>query len=659
MTTFNLDNVDITEFDTLIGSDTDDSVSIAPKTVVSEAFKVNPERHARKKQVSNQIQIPTSSLDDVKVNQFEQSMKLDKLQLDTVPQRSPKVADWLTEFDNAAIAQNDIPTLEKLESLFTPVADVVRSVPGGTLQGLGSSIQGAGELFNAGSRMVDRGIRSITGDEFIDDADRVVHNFFNLLLPESLERDESYINGLGLNYAGELIKNDASMIGAPSDRSNIATEIASGVGQVAGQILTSMINPSLAVSGMFTMGVDQQAENQKQTGTLGQDALSDAALFGGGAITAVTEKIGLDKLLDRIPPSIKNNIIRNVTDVAIAGGIEAVQEISENILHGLLEQTTTNEDAEIFKDLDRTAIVSGGTGAIVRGLINMVTPGRVRSLSNHNDEIIQQSDQDQTKIDSLESIVSEITMVENSPELLNQLIEKIEAGQNTHVFLDGAQTQMYLNENRDTNDVAIELIRDSISDNGDIAIPIADFATHMIGTDHFTELRDFMTMREDSIAPFRREDHDREIKQQMTELIKESQVNSSMYAESQDVANSVRDQLIDSGTMNVKQAADASQLAAQWAVQHAKNNDITVQEAWKLNGIVGPHTGALDTTDGDILNQSVYHQSQDFGNVEVSERVKVAETGQMVTVTESAQKVFDKHYKDRSNLVRLRDCINK
>ena len=112
----------------------------------------------------------------------------------------------------------------------------------------------------------------------------------------------------------------------PEDEKSIANEISHGLGGLAQQVVVSLVNPVASGVSLFAQGVDQQGERQEATGTEGKTLESDLALLGGGVITDVLEIKGKDKLLDRVPRKIKNDVLRQVTDVALAGGIEAVHD---------------------------------------------------------------------------------------------------------------------------------------------------------------------------------------------------------------------------------------------------------------------------------------------------------------------------------------------
>ena len=58
------------------------------------------------------------------------------------------------------------------------------------------------------------------------------------------------------------------------------------------------------------------------------------------------------------------------------------------------------------------------------------------------------------------------------------------------------------------------------------------------------------------------------------------------------------------------------------------------------------------------LNQPTISSTQDFGDLTLSEQVRVAGTGQTVTISQSAQRVFDQTVKRRDVVRKLKDCVN-
>jgi hypothetical protein len=360
MTTLNLDNIDLGSFgptdEQPVGQGFKDSVKSQAQSVVGEALKTDADAYAKNVKLSRDTGVPVEAIADDPAY-VETNLKLKNIDFTGMTERRPGTSQFLSDYSNAVIAQDDIDVMQVVE-------DTLRSIPGGFVEGVGMAVEGTGRFIEAGGRMVGRGLDFLTPDGVSESIPDALKEFNRLIAPGNL-----------IKRQGALLKTQAEDIaGVPAERENIATDIAGGLGQVAGQIALSLLNPQAGVGAMFAQGVDQQGERQEASGTEGQSTTSDLALFTGGGVGAVADKIGLDALLNRIPPSIKNKVVRQITDISLAGGIEAVQEVVEGIAQGVLEQITTNPDAEIFEGLDREAIAAGGTGAIVRAIVNILTP---------------------------------------------------------------------------------------------------------------------------------------------------------------------------------------------------------------------------------------------------------------------------------------------
>ena len=393
---------------------------------------------------------------------------------------------------------------------------------------------------------------------------------------------------------------------------------------------------------------------------------NEAAVFAG-------VNAGIEVLTEIIPAKLLTNMFKGtgikkkagkfiVTDFAGEQAATLFQSLNAYV-NDLDEQLAAAETLEekIQIQARRQAVtavatlVSSSTQATIAGGVNKVITALDKSEKNNE----QQFQDEQHKIDTLEELVAQTEIAKTNPESFKQHMQELDAGQNTHVFFDAVQTRLYLNENDSANDEALTIIKNNINDNGDIAVPVADFATHIIGTDHFTALREFMTMSAKTTAPFRKSDRDQHIREYMTKLVNDARENSSMYAESQTIANSVRDKAIETGILSDQQASLFSQVSAQWAVQHAVNNGKTLEEAWQLNDIVGPFKQQDEIINTDLLKHPKYEQDQSFGDLSVKKRVKIAGTNKTSTVKQSAQKLFDQNYKRRQTMLRLTTFLNR
>lgn len=169
-----------------------------------------------------------------------------------------------------------------------------------------------------------------------------------------------------LQEAGKAVKDVGEAIG-PKNK-NFLTDVGEGLGQVGAQITTLLLTGGVAGTGLlFAQGADQVDEDVKKAkaeGTVG----GDAATLAGGAITALTEKYGLDLLIKRIPANVQSRLFR-----MLAGfGSEASQEILENVSNNIAAMALYDKDRTLFGD---STLYEGGVGGTVGAIVAAAIPG--------------------------------------------------------------------------------------------------------------------------------------------------------------------------------------------------------------------------------------------------------------------------------------------
>lgn len=291
---------------------------------------------------------------------IRKQVEADGIDYAAITSRNPALANWLNNVDNAALSRNDIGAL-------TRIADLARSVPAGVVRDLfGQGLSGIGEIQRASQRMVSRGLRNVGADPLADAYEQMV-SVANVMMP--LGAEQFHVAGDALTTAGEFIA-------PPVERQNFGTDVAAGLGQVAGQITLAIVSggtaPLLLAAGQGAQTQAERAEEAKKSGELE----SDLAVFGGAAITPVLEKLGLWGIINRLPSKVKGDVMRRFADVAAAGGIEAATEAAENVAQNLLTQAAINPDMPIFDGTGEAAAVGGTVGALARAGIDLILPGR-------------------------------------------------------------------------------------------------------------------------------------------------------------------------------------------------------------------------------------------------------------------------------------------
>lgn len=408
---------------------------------------------------------------------------------------SPTLRSMLQDLDFAGQARDDIDNLSATEAVLRGIVDIVaRSPVEQAIHASGMAFEGAGRGIDTGMRLLARGMDEVLPESL----DKYIWR-----QPDTPEWAKAvnitpHITG-ALQWEGRGLKQFAQYMGVPEDRKNLATDITGAVGQMAAQISMVLLNPALGSTALFAMGVDQQGERQEQLGVEGQSARTDWAMIMGGAVTMIAERTGLNLILNRVPPKIKNKIIRHIADIGMAGGIEAVEEVIEGIAHNMIAQAYYDPSAEIFKGLGHEALVAGGAGSLVRGIINAVTPGKDRAATQT----------DQQRQEALNSLIEKVALKTNNPKVFSDLMERLGADSGTDsVYLNPEGAKVFFQN----TDVSSELmgtssvqaiindIDNAIEEGRDIQIPIEAYAVDLVGTEIQSGLQAHLRLDPDALT---------------------------------------------------------------------------------------------------------------------------------------------------------------
>lgn len=241
----------------------------------------------------------------------------------------------------------------------------------------------------------------------------------------------------------------------------------------------------------------------------------------------------------------------------------------------------------------------------------------IKSLNQEEQMNQTRSDIEQRNIDKLNADAVKSELRKNDIESFKQFIRDNDEN-DTHVFIDGSQVSLYLQEKTQEeidNDAALKVLSKAVVETRetgvDAAIPVADFMGDIAGTDHFTQLRDAMTLSDSTMSPFRQEQYKADFEKYKSGLIAEAEKNASEYAEAQDIFESVRNQLIDSGVYSASVASVMAEIVPAWATAQAKRSGKTVQQVYADAGLTieGPKTGEMSR----LQREQLLIQAQESG----------------------------------------------
>ena len=438
-----------------------------------------PDTEARLQRLAKRLDMP---VDIIRGSEPEMAFKarLQEFDYEQTIRDSPKLSSWLLDKDNLAVSHDDMDNMSTLEKLFTHGRDYAGAFVGqGGVATAGAFASGAGRMYGIASRATSNVMRGVLPQGAVDVLSTPIPWW---LSPEGI-----------MTRGGGEIKKAGEWMAPPKERRTFWTDVAAGLGQLGAQIGTHLLTGGAGSTALLgAQGVDIMAD--KTATDAAPQWRKDSAQILGGVVTAGTERIGIDRLLNRLPPEIKHRTMRFLADKAAAFGIEAVQEFSEGLLHDLTRRALTNKEAPVLEGIGKEMTVAGTAAAIVRTALG---------IKGH-----RVAQQNQQFFEALGDTTRASKLGQRMPEKLRELIEHYtKDGPLQQVFVPGDRFVQYFQEQGlDPAEQAVKLGVRNFEDaaaGGDLVIPMPDFVANVASSDHLQGLMgdlrlapDELTMRE-------------------------------------------------------------------------------------------------------------------------------------------------------------------
>lgn len=512
------------EYDDLIKADKQSEF----RSSVYVAAQQKPDEEAVYQKMADRWGLPVDTV-RAKRPELEMQEKIESFDYEKAIKENPKLSEFFANPKNAAVAQDDFNNLSGLEKLMAHGKDYAGALGQGVIgQGIGSTLSGFGELYGTGVRSLDRVLTAVLPKAASD----VLHTEIPWYLsPESI-----------LKRPGGQLKQLGEAMAPPKERQTLGTDVVQGIGQLGSQIALYLLTGGTATTAaLYAQGADIMAD--KTAKDVADPALRDTAILAGGAVTALTEKYGLDKILNRMPPQVKNRTLRFIADKLAAGGIEAAQEFTEGLLHDVTRRVLTNEDAKLLEGVDREMTAAGLSAAIVRSALG------VRGLRS--------AQQTEDFFTALGDSATSSKLRERLPERFQALVEKYtENGPVQNVFVPAEKFVEYFQSvGMDPQQIAAEAgaknLDEALATGGDIVIPMANFATTIAPTDHLQGLmqdlrlrQDELTIRETRLEEANRDESDRRLQDEIARINQAATEDGEIDTAIQQIIGDVEGQLL-------------------------------------------------------------------------------------------------------------------
>lgn len=682
MTTFNLDNIDLGSFgitDKPVETIVQDQREQELNSTMSEAIKVNPDQHAKNMELSKSSGMPLPVVESDPVS-VETDLKLQNINLNELVKNNPVTASYLNNFDNAARSHDDIDNLKKIEKTVKGetetgyLGNLTRAVPERITELLGSvykAVDQAGEALNnslplGGFVFEDSLLPRYAGPE---EYKRLKEQG----LQELTEQTGNILKQTDFGYKPQSTYGTTKEAFKKSTTEGLAEalsfSIESTVHSTPDMLASFFAFPAYILSFSEEMGEEIAKNKGLKKATLRETI--EAAPFAIGS--AILERILPEKIfhgmgrteIEQVGSAIWSQAANKLKSVMAAAGSSLITEASteavqEGIIEYIGERYSTDAPIVLNEMIDRAiggAIGGGLGGGVIGGVAgaiqnNTEAEKKIKTVEAQAQQQELQVDQEQRTIDVLRQTALESKLLQRDPEAFKQFVKESDGDKNTNVFLDGEQVKMYLADKDTNTDPAIRLLSEKVDEaaslGGDISIPLADFTATIAPSDHFDSLRNFMSLSAENPSPFRREQIKQDTTNYVNQLLSEAKGNTSNYVEAQNIYESVKEQLVQSGTVTPQNAKFMAQVVPAWAAQFAKRNGITIKEAYENSGL---------KIEGDL--QVNAPPQPEITKEEISERLAPKVDRRVETRTEGSERRVDPNYREKLEKMPIEERYEK
>jgi hypothetical protein len=329
----------------------------------------NPDHSAKVAELSRKLNLPFDTVER-NYDMFARDEKVAGNDYDAMVAHNPKLADWLTNPDNAAVAHDSVDELKGIESTVSEHGKAYKSLAAmnNTATSFAANIARLPNLAGALSYLPYNAYQKYTGGQQVQyPQSNPVADY----LDEQAGRYTSVVPELGVDVAKELGEGNLSKAG-----SALGYQVVSQIPQL---LAMGMAGAANGLKYLSALGASTASETNKDLANKGVDpATAVPVALSAGAIEMGTEALPLGFIEHMGQQIVKKagkqgalEVFKGMWKTMVAGS--AVETIEEEV--GLLAKKTvdyvTGVDRDAFKnignDLTNTGLVSFFTGGLATG----------------------------------------------------------------------------------------------------------------------------------------------------------------------------------------------------------------------------------------------------------------------------------------------------
>ena len=293
---------------------------------------------------------------------------------------APVTKAFVSKNNNIEAAHDDVENLRLIELIWAGLdwagksatkmgsefaarpEDYLRAIPKGATQFVAAVPGGLADTYDVATNLISYPVLLAMGKEYGEKTGA----------PEL----PWWLTPSGVFHSGsDEIKKIGDAVGP--ENSDFGTDTLAGVGEMAAQIALAIATRGKSaapfLTSLFGQGVDIASGMVEEAGAKNTPG-GDLATVAGGAITAITEKYGLDLLLNKIPAAMTSNIYRILSSAGSEGSQEIIEQVLQN-LSALFAYGRDKEKGVVGAALGDGVLYEGGVGGAVGGLMQTALGG--------------------------------------------------------------------------------------------------------------------------------------------------------------------------------------------------------------------------------------------------------------------------------------------
>jgi hypothetical protein len=477
---------------------------LALASALLEARRTAPDEEAQVRSLARALEAPVSAIRNTPAAQRPRPSVADISR--EILAGAPETGRFLTNPDNARIAQDDVRPLSEMERI------LARS------QFAGQTVQAGRQPANTPLNWL-RGIGSAFGDAFSPRgtvAEGAQLALFDLLRNSPFGQPDATGSSIFSDAArqGQMRDVRRAQAGQEAVRPDIEGNVASGIyggltsltrsapGVIA-SILTASPAPAMALAGAQTSG-EAYGRYAERGATPGQAALGAA---GEGAVEVATELLPMGFLVDAFGAAGGK---RFLVDTAKSLLLDVPGEQLATLAQDAIDTAIANPD-KTWADYAAErpdAIIQTLVATLTQGALTTGATALARTATRRMTEA-EAVETDANGIAAMETTAASSALRERSPETFEAFVAALaQDGPVENLYVDAQAFAQALGEEGVAAAIeAVPAVRDQLADalanGGDIQIPVEQFAARLAGTDLAQPLLDHL--RANPILPSRAE----------------------------------------------------------------------------------------------------------------------------------------------------------